>query len=68
MRAKQSTRRLNDGTIIRNYHVTARTAEAIRRLSFETGKTEGEVIDKIVRNYLTVEEIKSVLSTGGVLT
>lgn len=66
MKAKQSTRRLNDGTIIRNYHVSARTAEAIRRLSFENGITEGEVVNKIVRNYLAEKEMESVLTNGGV--
>lgn len=46
----------NDGTIIKHYHVTERTAEAIRRLSFESGMTEGQVIDKIVRTHLAIEE------------
>lgn len=60
MRAKQS-RRLTDGTIIKHYHVTSRTAEAIRRLSFESGLFEGQVIDKIVRTYLASEELDAVL-------
>lgn len=65
MNAKQS-RRCNDGTIIRNYHVTARTAEAVRRLSFETGITEGQVLDKIVRTHLASVELDSLLESGGV--
>ena len=51
----------NDGTIITNYHVTARTAEAVKRLSLESGMTEGQVIDKIVRSHLAVEELDLLL-------
>jgi len=51
----------NDGTIITNYHVTARTAEAVKRLSLESGMTEGQVIDKIVRTHLAVEELDLLL-------
>ena len=51
----------NDETIITNYHVTARTAEAVKRLSLESGMTEGQVIDKIVRSHLAVEELDLLL-------
>ena len=40
-------------TIVKQYHVSKRTAEAVRRLSFETHETEGRVIDKLVRSYMT---------------
>lgn len=58
---KHKTRTQNTSTIspvvTKSYLVSARTAEAIRRLSFEHGETEGRIIDKIVRTYLATFDL-----------
>ena len=45
----------------KNYHVTSQTAYHITRLALQENTTEGHIIDKIMRNYLVLNNSKTFL-------
>ena len=48
-------------TLKKNYHVTSQTAYHITRLAMQENTSEGRIIDKLMRTYLSTQDTRTFL-------